>query len=61
MILATYITAGLYADWFGGINPPCRYLVALIPFLAVGLLRRTALGRGQPQTERGAAGRSGCL
>ena len=35
--LATYVTAGLYADWFGGINPPCRYLVALIPFLALGL------------------------
>jgi hypothetical protein len=37
MAIATYITAGLYADWFGGINPPCRYLVAAIPFLAVGL------------------------
>lgn len=37
MALATILTAGLYADWFGGINPPARYLVAAVPFLALGL------------------------
>ena len=37
MALATYLTAGLYTDWFGGINPPSRYLVAAVPFLALGL------------------------
>lgn len=37
MALATYLLAGLYVDWFGGINPPSRYLVAAVPFLAVGL------------------------
>lgn len=37
MALVTYLTAGLYADWFGGINPPARYLVAAVPFLALGL------------------------
>ncbi|RJX35232.1 MAG: hypothetical protein C4525_04800 [Desulfarculus sp.] len=37
MALATYLTAGLYADWFGGINPPARYLVAAVPFLALGM------------------------
>lgn len=34
---AVYVVAGLFADWFGGINPPSRYLVAAVPFLAVGL------------------------
>ncbi|MCB2225966.1 MAG: hypothetical protein KQH53_04745 [Desulfarculaceae bacterium] len=34
---ATYLIAGLFADWHGGINPPSRYLVAAVPFLAVGL------------------------
>lgn len=34
---AVYVIAGLFADWFGGINPPSRYLVAAVPFLAVGL------------------------
>ncbi|MEW5914633.1 MAG: hypothetical protein AB1814_18915 [Thermodesulfobacteriota bacterium] len=37
MAVATYLTAGLYADWFGGINPPARYLVAAVPFLALGM------------------------
>jgi hypothetical protein len=37
MATATYLTAGLFTDWFGGINPPSRYLMAAIPFLAVGL------------------------
>jgi hypothetical protein len=37
LALATYLLAGLYDDWFGGINPPSRYLVAAIPFLAMGL------------------------
>ena len=45
MGLTTYVTAGLYADWFGGINPPCRYLVAAIPFLAVGLSAGLNWGR----------------
>ncbi len=34
---ATFVVAGLFTDWFGGINPPSRYLVAAMPFLAVGL------------------------
>ena len=37
MAVATYILAGLYDDWFGGINPPSRYLVAAVPFMALGL------------------------
>ena len=32
-----YLIAGLFADWHGGIGPPSRYLVAAVPFLAVGL------------------------
>ncbi|MCF8034615.1 MAG: hypothetical protein K9K66_16300 [Desulfarculaceae bacterium] len=34
---ATYVVAGLFADWHGGIGPPSRYLLAAMPFLAVGL------------------------
>jgi hypothetical protein len=34
---AVYLIAGFFADWHGGINPPSRYLVAAVPFLAVGL------------------------
>lgn len=37
MVACTYLVAGFFDDWFGGINPPSRYLVVAIPFLALGL------------------------
>ncbi len=37
LVLAMFLAAGLYVDWFGGEGPPSRYLVAALPFLAVGL------------------------
>ena len=35
--LAAWLVAGPYAEWWGGLCPPGRYLLAAAPFLALGL------------------------
>ena len=44
--LAAWLVAGPYAEWWGGLNPPSRYLLAASPFLALGLAG--GLARGGP-------------
>jgi hypothetical protein len=35
--ITAWLSAGLYQEWYGGQNPPARYLVSIMPFLALGL------------------------
>lgn len=44
LVAVVVITAGSWPMWRGGFNPPARFLVPLLPALALAL--RAALGRG---------------
>ncbi|MFZ5584307.1 MAG: hypothetical protein ACOZHQ_00090, partial [Thermodesulfobacteriota bacterium] len=44
LFATTYLTVGLFTDWHGGQCPPSRYLVAALPWLALGLAAGLAWG-----------------
>jgi hypothetical protein len=44
LVLSVLLTAGTWDMWRGGFNPPARFLVPVVPALAVGVAM--ALGRG---------------